>query len=298
MNRLSRHLFDFDAPETNGERLFFKLFELMVLGLVIWTAWTWGYYILKIGDVVLPLGLSIYVDLSFMTQYNLSLINAGLITVLLAIGFFRAWRPAYLMAFLLLHVQYAARYVLGEIPHSTNMLGMMLLGLGLAAMIFREARLMRRFSLGFAYFFLGLGYTLAAFSKLIGTGPHWIDGRHMWLWLGEKGIDTLSKSGTLSHNFLQTSALDSQTLATLMLGVSLLTELCAFLMWWKPFRYPVVLAVLGLHLGIYFMLDIIFLPSMYQLVFLGLPWAVLLNQWLTKDHSLTHQINQFSLRFA
>jgi hypothetical protein len=298
MKKLSQHLFDFARDETAGERLFFKLFEAMVVGLVVWTVWTWGFYILKIGDIVLPLGIARYIDISFMTRYNLSLFNAGLISLLLVAGFLRFWNYAYLGAFLLTHLQYAARYVLGEIPHSTNMLGMILLGLGLAMLAFKEPQYRHRFTLGFTYFFMGLGYSMAAVSKLVGTGFNWVDGHHLWLWLGEKGVDTLSKSGSLDYNWVQLLALDSYTLATAFLIFGLLAEASAFLMWWKPFRYPVMWVLLMLHIGIYMTMNIIFISSMYQLVFLGFPWAVGLDRLLKAEGPLLKGIESFSTRFV
>ena len=272
------NLFDFERDETAGEIIFFRLFELFIVGATLYLAWSWGQYITRISDIVLPLGIAIYVDVSFMFGNALPLINAGLISALALAGFLRLSRYAYFAAFLLLHLQFATRYVLGEIPHSSNVLGMTLLGLSLAMLLFQNPRVRRRFTLGFTYFFIGLGYTIAAFCKFIGTGLFWSDGRHLWLWIHEKGIDGLALRGTLDFNLLQEVALASMTVATLFLTIGLLSELFAFLMWWRPLRTPLVLAVIGLHLGIYWIMDIMFTITFMQLILLALPWAVWIDR--------------------
>lgn len=273
MKTLLHNLFDFEREETPGEILFFRIFEGFVVLATLKLAWEWGFYIRRISDVVLPLGIAQYIDVSFLFASGLSLLNAGLITALVGLGFFRVTRYAYLAAFLLLHLQYAARYVLGEIPHSANMLGMTLLGLALAMLCFGAPALRRRFTLGFTYFFVGLGYTVSAFCKLVGTGPLWVDGRHLWLWIHEKAIDVFAKSGALELNWMQELALSDYWIATAFLTIGFLSELSAFLIWWKPFRLPVGLAVIGLHLGIHFVMNILFLLSLIELVLLTFPWA-------------------------
>lgn len=297
---LFENLFEPEREETTGEIVFFKLFELFVAAGTLYLAWTWGPYVQRISDVVLPLGIAQYLDVSFMFGNALPLLNAALISGLVVLGFFRVSRVAYLAAFLLLHLQYAARYSLGEIPHSSNMLGMTLLGLALATLVFQEARYRRRFTLGFTYFFVGLGYTLSAFCKLIATGLSWPDGRHLWLWIHEKSVDALSKTGAIDLNLLQELALSDHTIATAFLAVGLLTELCAWLMWWRRFRTPVVVAVIGLHLGIYLVMNILFYLSVIELLLLGFPWAAALDRFLQyrPAASLLSPLKRVSLRFA
>lgn len=298
--RLFKQLFDFDRPETPGEVLFFKLFELFIVYATLNLAWQWGFYTLRISDIVLPLGMARYVDVSFMFGDVLPLVNAALITILAVLGFFRVGRFAYLAAFLLLHLQYAARFSLGEIPHSANMLGMTLLGLALAMAAFDEARPRRRFTMGFTYFFVGLGYTLAAFCKLIATGPSWADGSHLWMWVFEKGVDAYAKTGVFGFNFLQELILGSHLLATVFLTIGLVTEFFAFLMWWPRFRTPVVLGVIALHVGIYVVMNILFIFSMYELIFLAFPWAVWIDRALRHAtvRALLRPLQGLSLRFA
>lgn len=290
-------LFEFEKPQTTGELIFFKGFEFFILLAVANLAWSWGYYILRISDVVLPLGIARYVDVTFMFDHHLSLINAAVITGLMLAGFFRLTKYAYLAGFLLLHLQYAARFTLGEIPHSSNMLGMTLLGLSLAMLLFQDDLHRRRFTLGFTYFFVGLGYTLSAFCKLIATGVTWPAGRHLSMWINEKSIDAFAKTGILEFNVLQEIALSSHGLATAFLTLGLLTELFAFLAWWKKFRMPILIAVIGLHIGIYLIMNIFFKLSVYELVLLAFPWPAWLD-WLTSRASWMRPLERASVRFA
>jgi hypothetical protein len=295
------HLFDFERPETTGEVVFFKVFELAVGIFVAQWMWDWAGYIQRISDVVLPLGIAQYIDISFMFEHGLAYVNAGLATALLVAGFARVWRGAYFGAFLLMHLQYAARYCLGEIPHSANLVGMAVLGLGVAFVLFREGRLYRRFSLGFLYFFVGLGYTLAAFSKFVGTGLTWSDGRHLWMWINEKSIDTFAKSGVLEFNAVQQWAIDEYWVATLFLTIGLVSELAAFLIWWRPLRLPIGLAIIGLHLGIYFTMGIMFTHATLLLVLLTFPWARGLEagfRRLEVHHNLSRRLKKLRTRLA
>lgn len=294
---LLRNLFDFDKPQTTGEIIFFKVFELFIVWATIDLAWSWGAYILRISDIVLPLGIARYVDVSFMFGHQLSIVNAVLITGLVVAGFFRLTKYAYVAAFLLLLLQYAARFSLGEIPHSSNMLGMTLLGLSLAMLVFSDDLHRRRFTLGFAYFFIGLGYTLSGLCKLIGTGITWPDGRHLWMWINEKSIDAFAKTGVLEFNLLQELALSAYPIATLFLAFGLVTELCAFLSWWQKFRMPVYVAVIGLHLGIYIVMNIFFTLSTLELVLLAFPWAAWLDR-LAARASWMNVVERVSIRFA
>ncbi|MFK7846000.1 MAG: hypothetical protein AB8G77_11920 [Rhodothermales bacterium] len=276
ISTLSRELFDYEREETAGELLFFKIFELFIAVSTIHLAWSWGLYILRISDVVLPLGIAIYIDVSFLFGNGLSLVVAGLVTVFAALGFFRINKYAYLISFLLLHLQYAARFTLGEIPHSSNVVGMTLLGLATAMVFFSDAKVRRRFTMGYTYFFVGLGYTMAAVCKLIGTGWFWSDGRHLWIWIHEKAVDAMGYTGLLDYNLLQQVALNSMFFATIGLTFGLLSEFFAWLMWWRRFRMPVLFAVLGLHVGIYVLMNIMFWHTFWELLLLALPWA----KWL------------------
>lgn len=292
---LLRNLFEFDRPESRGDVLFFRIFELFIVLGTVKLAWDWGLYTLRIADVVLPLGIARYIDVGFMYDSPLPLVNAGVITLMAAAAYFRLGRYLYLTGFLLLLLQYAARYSLGEIPHSSNMLGMTLLGLALAMVIFRDDGHRRRFTLGFAYFYIGLGYTLAGISKLVGTGVTWSDGRHMWMWIYEKSIDSFAKTGVLEFNVFQELLLSEVWISTVFLTAGLLTELGAFLVWWRRFRRPVLLAVIALHLGIYAIMGIFFTLAFWELVLLLLPLPAWLNA-LSERFAWTQPIERLVLR--
>ncbi len=282
MHNLLRNLFDFERADTSGERLFFRIFEVVVLYFILSFAWEWGVYILKISDVVLPLGIANHIDVSFMFDSPLPLLNAAAITALMAAGFFRLWRFGYMGAFLLMHLQYVARYSLGEISHGSNVMGMALLGLALGAIFFNERKGARRFTFGFLYFFLGLGYVLAAASKLIGTGPGWVDGRHLWMWIAERSVDTFSITGAITYNHLQTLVLEHLPLATLILTFGLLTEFFGFLMWFRRTRPWIMTLLIVMHLGVLLTMKINFPANTVLLILLAYPWG----QWLGKMPAL------------
>lgn len=270
---LLENLFGFERAETQGEVIFTRLFELFVAVFSIKLAWTWSLMINGLSDIVLPLGIAHYVDVSILFDNGLAFVNAALISVFVILGFSRIWRYAYLAGFLLLHLQFAARYTLGEIPHSSNVLGFTLLAFALGIVLFDAERFRRRFAMGLTYFSIGLGYTSAAFCKLIATGITWPDGRHLWMWINEKSIDTLAETGALQLNGLQELALDHWWIATAFLTVGMVSEFFAFTMWWRRFRTLALLAVLGLHAGIYLTMDIVFGITTAELILLALPWA-------------------------
>jgi hypothetical protein len=281
LTRFLRALFGFELPETRRERIFFQVFELFVAGATLKYAWTWALYVQNVSDVVLPLGIAQYVDVSVLFGSWTAYAVAGVLTGLVGLGFARKSRYAYMGAMLLLHLLFTARYSQGEIPHSSNVLGMTLLGLGLGVAAFEAERFRRRFTLGFTYFFIGLGYTSAAFCKLIATGPAWVDGSHLQLWIYEKSVDVFAATGTFNFTFAQSLALEHYWIATAFLIVGLVTEFFAIAMWWPRFRIPTVLAVLGMHAGIYVTMRIVFSITTIELILLALPWAYMVDRVLS-----------------
>jgi len=280
---LRRELFSGFASDTTGTWLYFRGVELFLLTYTVYFCWTWGEYIQQnISSVLLPLGLANYIDVSFMFDHNVALINAVLVGVLGLVGFVRLWRPAYLLALFAFHLQYVARYSLGEISHGSNLVGMGILGLGIALLAFRSEERRRRFTFGFLYFFIGLGYTSAAVCKLIGTGITWPDGRHLLMWIAERKVDTLSKFGAFDPSVLQEMVLYDYHFGTLFLLVGLLTEAISFLMWWRKLRHVVVLLVVGMHIGIFLTMNIFFHASTYLLLLLGLPWHHIIDYVLDR----------------
>lgn len=288
VDQLGHELFDFGRPESFGERLHFRVVEAVLGSFTIILCWKWGWYIQEnISAPLLELGLAQYVNVSFIFDHYLAVGNAVLIAVLIALGFARAWRPAYAFAILLFHLQYVSRYILGEISHGSNLVGMGILGLGLALLFFTDEQRRRRFTLGFLYFFIGLGYTSSAFCKLIGTGPHWADGHHLWMWIAERQIDVMAKFGAFDPNVLQELILSDATWGTLVLAFGHLVEFSAVLMWWRRFRRPILFLVLMMHLGIIMTMNIVFWWTTGLLILLAFPWPALIDRISTARSSRT-----------
>ncbi len=276
------NLFDFEREETSGEIALYRLFELVVVYWTIEYAWRWGPYLERLGDVVLPLGIAEYVDITFMFTSPAGVINAVGMTLLMAVGFLRLWRPAYLVALLLFHLHYVARFSQGEISHGSNFVGMAVLAIAVGTVLFKERRLVRRTALGLCYFFFGLGYTTAAWCKLIGTGPNWPDGRHLWMWIQERTVDTFSNTGVVDYNWLQELAVQYHLIATAILTFGLLTEFFAFLFWFKRFRAYIGTLLFGMHFGIWAVMKLTFSANTYLLFILAYRWEALFEAVLSR----------------
>jgi len=280
LNRFISDLFQTQKPRTRGELWYFKLFELFVGIYVIKYAWEWANYIPRNSDVVLPLGMANYIDISFMFGETMPVINAVLITVLCIFSFFRIqFRWQYFLVLILLHFQFVARYSQGEIPHSMNMIGMSLFALALATFFFKKPWQVSRFTFGSVYFFVGLSYFSAAVSKLIGTGLFWFDGRHLWLWIAEKSTDILSRTGTFELNFLQELALQSIPIASAILLFGWLTEFAGAFVWSKKYRPYAITAIIGMHIGITLTMNIRFDAYVIELLIIGYPWDQLFDRY-------------------
>lgn len=279
MNRIAEELFEPDRTVTNGELIFSKLFELFIMFNVVSLSWEWARYTLRNHEVVLPLGLANYLDISYLFGNTLPLVLAGLITLLTILSYFRiGFRWQYLFLLLLFHIQHVTRFSQGEIPHSANLIGMTLLCYGLGVLLFDQADKRWRFIFGSMIFFIGLGYTSAAFAKLIGTGWNWADGHHLWLWIGEKGTDILSREGSFTPNWLQSLALQHVAVATVILLTGWLTELAGVGMWVRKLRPWIVTASIGMHFGITLTMNIRFDLFVIQLILIGYPWYMLIDQ--------------------
>ncbi len=300
MTKLVKELFGFERPESKGERLHFKAYEVFLLGYTLYFGWEWGLYIQGIEAVVQPLGIATHVDISVMFHNQLSVLNAVVMTIAAVMGLLRIFpRAAYTVLLLAFHVQYVARYSLGEICHDSHFVGTGIMAIMVAMWLYEDAAKRRRFAFGASFFFIGLGYTSAAVCKLVGTGLHWVDGRHMWLWIGEKSVDAYSKFGVYDLNALQELALSSRVVASLILVSGVLTELVGFLFWFRRYRPYMALACAGLHLGIFFVMNILFDMIIYQLLVLALPWGTWFDRmesWWARP--LGKQLNRFALRFA
>lgn len=280
INTILRNLFGDGSPMSTGEKIFFRIFEVFVLYASFQLAWTWANYTLKIQDVVLPLGIAEHIDISFMHGNLLPMYFAGALTLFCLLAFFRigpSW--LYLLSAVLFHFLYSARFSIGEIPHSANFVGLSLLAFGVGFISFKELDYRAPLTMGIIFFFMGFGYTTAAFSKLIATGFNWSDGRHLWMWMTEKSVDNLSKHGLHEFNWLQKMSFISIPVATASLTFGLIAEFFGFLLWFKKLRPFVVLAIMGLHVGIYMTMNIWFGHFMMELTLVGFPWAALFDRF-------------------
>ncbi|MDR9387844.1 MAG: hypothetical protein RI513_02430 [Balneolaceae bacterium] len=293
INALERSLFDDQPICSENERIrsgaitHFRLFELFVAAWAIAYAWTWGFYTFKSSVVVLELGVANYIPVASLFGLP-SMIIAAVMTLGIAVSITRLWRWGYLVAILALHLQYVVRFSQGEIPHSSNLIGFALLALGVGFATHKDSVAQIRFTWGFLWFFVGLGYTSAAISKLVGTGITWIDGQHLVLWIHEKAIDYASMTGEWTPNVLQTAILESAWVGTLSLFIGWFTEAIGVLMWSRRLRPWVVLVTIGMHFGITWTMNIVFVAFVMQLILTGFPWVewiVALRQRLSVSSS-------------
>lgn len=270
-------IFDFHTDETAGERFRYRMLELVVAGWACWFAWSPGLYIPRIEAALLPLGIARYADLSFMSYNGLALWNAAAITSLCAVAI-AVHKAACLPCALLLHLQYASRYCLGEISHGSNLTGMALVCLGAAALLFSDGRQQRRAGIGLLCFFIGLGYGSAAVCKLAASGPGWVDGVHLRMWIAERGIDLLSTNGSFAPNLLQQLVAASTLAGTAILAFGLLAELSGPLLWLPRARIAVIPALVAMHLGVTAVMGIRFDAFVFILVLLWEPVPALLER--------------------
>jgi hypothetical protein len=278
VNRFIAQLFGLDRDETRGDVLRFKLLEAFLLSYAVYWAWTWGAFIQKIPSVVAPRGFARDLDLSFLVGTRLGLLNAAIISVCAAAVLFqRGSRLAMPLLIVLLHVQYVARHCLGKVAHGSHYVGLGLLMLAVSVWCMRSATSRRRFAFGATVLFMGAGYMSAGISKLATAGPTWPDGRHLWLWIGEKSVDQLANLGHFQLNALQRLCLDHWWLATGLLIAGLATELSGFLLWFRTTRTLVTLALVGLHLSVFWSMGILFDAYVYQLLIVGLPLPRLID---------------------
>ncbi|WP_103665812.1 hypothetical protein [Gracilimonas amylolytica] len=278
MMRVLQNLFQLDDPDSVGTKIQLRAFEFFAVIYTLIYTWEWAFYIPRLSDVVLPLGLANYLDISIFFSNDISIYNAVLISLFTLVPLLlKRVRWLYAIAFVLFHLQHVARFSQGEIPHSANLVAFSLMGLGLAALFFKGMKKELSFAFGFTLFFFGLGYTSAAISKLVATGVTWVDGYHLWLWMGEKSIDILSLQGEFQYNWLQELAFNSRFLATLILSFGLITELLGFTIWFKKLRPYIVIMLIGMHVGIDLTMNIFFKTFTIQLIIMGFFWNRYIN---------------------
>jgi hypothetical protein len=69
-------------------------------------------------------------------------------------------------------------------------------------------------------------------------------------------------------------------------------------MWWRRFRTPALLAVIGLHVGIYWAMNIMFWITFYELILLALPGVVWFRLARSGRPRVMSLLARWSLRFA
>jgi hypothetical protein len=269
---LDHHLFRLGWETSRGERAHLRAFELLVAALTVWHVWRWSGTIAGLETVVQPLGLAHWVDVSFLFAPLAARANAAVVTLAVLAGALRMGRPAYAVALLGFHLQYVARYSLGKPSHGSSMIGLAVLGLALGSYVAEDALDARRFAFGFTVAFAAVGYASAAACKLIATGPGWVRGEHLALWITERSVDGYGKTGELVVNRLQQVLLDAPRLASATLCFGLISEALAVLAWSRRYRAAVFGALLLMHFGIWWSMDILFDTNIALLLVLGFPW--------------------------
>jgi hypothetical protein len=274
MQRLADNLFHLDASETSLERAGFTLLEAFLVLSAITFAWAWALDIRGLPGVASPLGIAKYLDISFIFADGVSILLAAVATASLVLAGVGVKRAAfYTLAVLILHLLYVGRFSLGAVGHGSHMTGMGVLCLAVASIGFHDPVVRRRIATGCIIFFIGLGYTVAGWTKLIGTGANWPDGHHLQMWIAERGVDVLSMHGVFEPNVLQQLALTSSTVGTAFLLTGLLTELLAFLIWFRSTRILIMVALIGMHIGVALTMNILFGAYILQLAILMIACA-------------------------
>ena len=295
--KIWENIFGFDREETIGERLFFRVYELFVIYFSIKYAWFWVDEMQVNQTVKFPLGIAHYVNLTFMYS-NIAYWAFGAFVLALSFGFFRVQKYMYLVAMILFHVFYAARYSQGEISHGSNLAGVSILAFALAYIMYNKRIHIYRAAIGYCMFFFGLAYASAGVCKLIGTGPLWVDGNHLIIWIGEKMIDTYSRDGSVQLNWLQLMIQDHRWLGTMILSFGLLSELSGIGMWFRKIRKFIFFIMLSLHIGIYITMDIYFGTSIKFMIMLLIPWEWVFNKILNSKDRLESGVGGFLNKYA
>lgn len=276
-------MFEFDRPVTLAEERVFRVFELFVTAALCYFCWTWALEVGRLGEGAFQVWTPKYFG-SLLNPQSLALLNAGLITLLFALGWFRVFdRYMYLGALLLIHVQFVGRYWPDVGLHQSQMVGLGLVALALAFFFFDSSALRLRFTFGASYVLIGAGYVLAAVSKLRQGGWEWIDGNNFQMMLAANQVHRIARDRPFEYNALQELIMSHGWLGAVILGIGLLTELTAFLLCVRRFRIYSATAILLMHVGVVATMNIWFAWNMTIVLLLGYPWAVLLGSTRLAD---------------
>lgn len=274
MNILWKNLFEFDKIESGAEWKYFRILEIAIIALVLYSGWEWALHLPNLEKVIDPPGIAGFIDVSFMFGKTASVVVAVLLTVCAIVGLaMKKQKYLYPIAFVLFHLIYVARFSQGKMPHGDNLTGMALLSFALGFIFFKNRLMSYRFSKGMMVFYAGWAYFMAAICKLSVRGLHWADGRHLWLWINERATDTLSQYGAFDSNAMQDFILGSHSFATMNLAGGLFVEFLAFLFWFKKFRPFMAIAFILMHLGILFAMNITFDKYIIILILIAFPWV-------------------------
>ncbi len=279
----------FQYNQTWDERMFrwIRFVELVVITQVIIYAWGWGLYVRHLETVVRPLGLANYIDVRIFFHHQFSLLLAFFITTTALMGYYRKVRWSYLVSLILMHIMYVTRFSQGKAGHGANFIGMGLFCFAIALLLYKSEKDRIKTAWGLLIFFIGLSYTLASLSKLAGTGFHWPDGPHLWLWMHQLAIDHLSENGHFTFSRFQLFILQHRDFATFILASGWITEFFGFLYWFRKIRPIMATLLLGLHLGIFFSMNINFLDSFaLMMVLAGYPWQMMLKYGKRKTEAV------------
>ncbi len=140
-------------------------------------------------------------------------------------GYYRKVRWSYLVSLILMHIMYVTRFSQGKAGHGANFIGMGLFCFAIALLLYKSEKDRIKTAWGLLIFFIGLSYTLASLSKLAGTGFHWPDGPHLWLWMHQLAIDHLSENGHFTFSRFQLFILQHRDFATFILASGWITRI-------------------------------------------------------------------------
>ncbi len=279
---LADHLFPLDRPETRGECLHARIVEGFAALSAVVFAFRWAEYLQGVSSLPFPTGVARWLPLDWVLAPGVAFGAVGLLALLVGLGWARVTRWAYPAAIVVLHLMYAARHSLGKTSHGSHLVGLTLLAFAIAVVSFRDESVRRRVGVGMALFFVGLSYLWAAVSKLVASGGMWSDGRHLVLWIAEKQVDLLSRTGADGLNVLQEMVLAAPWVGTVLLTIGVVSEACGPLLWWRQTRVWAALLLIGMHIGILLTMNIFFYTYIVHLAILALPWSSLFDLMLAR----------------
>lgn len=248
-----------------------RALELVTVVLAIRASLVWTLEIDPIRSVSTPTGIAKLIDLSSLYGTLAPWLVFGAIVASLLAGATGWNRHAYFASVALMHLQFCLRHVHGKVPHGENLVGLVLLAFAVANVVGRDTASFRRLSLGYATGALVTLYALAAVCKLVLSGPAWVHGAHLSLWISEKCVDAYSATGVSCRGWLADLAMRDHLVGTAILTSGLLTELASPLVFVERLRRPMLLAFFALHTGIWLVLGISFVSC--QVILLTMAFA-------------------------